>query len=155
MRPEGKSFATSQSYVFPIDIMSNPKRTAEDKTERLYELLEDELLSASSEELDQIAREWGLEGEGAAADVDMAFEGALKELSTSKLDQARRAREEELAKLSQVSASTSSRDDLLVAIAACLKDLEPKQVTLQHRDLSELSESALRTMLQQLEALKG
>lgn len=134
--------------------MSNPKRTAEDRADRLFELLEDELLSASSEGLDEIAREWGVDPTVAAIEVDDAIEHSLKHITNTKLEEARKLREQELAKLGKVAPSPCSRDELLAAVSACMKEFKQGQATLQHRDLSELSESALRTMLQQLQALK-
>jgi hypothetical protein len=122
--------------------------------EFLMELLAEALLSASGQELDDILRDWGLDPSKSAANVDAAFNDALKRRNKERLEEAKRTRETEIANLyTSRSEFPNNREQLVAALTKHLAEIDSSQMTIQHRDFTDLPESALRTMLRQLIAL--
>lgn len=125
--------------------------------DRLSELLEEELLKASGKELEEIAREWGVDPAASADAVDSAFKEALRMHNQAKLREAKRIGEEEISKLSASSDELPhDREQLIALLTARLTTMrqnDPGGVTIQHRDLEELTEDSLRSLLKHLSAI--
>ena len=123
----------------------------------LSELLGDELLEASGKELEDIAREWGVDPAGSAEAVDGAFKEALRMHNQAKLREAKRLAEEEVSKLSaNVDDLPRDRERLTAMLEAkltAMRQKDPGGVTIQHRDLEELNEEGLRSLLKHLSAI--
>lgn len=123
--------------------------------DRLAELVADELLAVSGQELEGMVREWGLEPKEAAQNVDAAFKEALKRRSKARLEEAKRTREKEVAKLSGGRLDLpTDREELLVTLKARLAEIDSSQVTIQHRDFNDLTECDIRSLIRQLSALE-
>ena len=125
--------------------------------EGLSELLEEELLKASGKELEDIAREWGVDPTASAEAVDAAFKEALRMHNQAKLREAKRLAEQEVSKLSgNVDDLPRDREQLVAMLAAkltAMRQKDPGGVTIQHRDLEELNEDGLRSLLKHLSAI--
>ena len=124
--------------------------------EGLSELLEEELLKASGKELEDIAREWGVDPAASAEAVDAAFKEALRMHNQAKLREAKRLAEQEVSKLSGNVDLPRDREQLVTLLAAkltAMRQKDPGGVTIQHRDLEELNEDGLRSLLKHLSAI--
>ena len=125
--------------------------------EGLSELLEEELLKASGKELEDIAREWGVDPAASAEAVDATFKEALRMQNQAKLREAKRLAEQEVSKLSgNVDDLPRDREQLVAMLAAkltAMRQRDPGGVTIQHRDLEELNEDGLRSLLKHLSAI--
>jgi hypothetical protein len=125
--------------------------------EGLSELLEEELLKASGKDLEDIAREWGVDPAASAEAVDAAFKEALRMHNQAKLREAKRLAEREVSKLSgNVDDLPRDREQLVAMLAAkltAMRQKDPGGVTIQHRDLEELNEDGLRSLLKHLSAI--
>ena len=125
--------------------------------EGLSELLEEELLKASGKELEGIAREWGVDPAASAEAVDAAFKEALRMQNQAKLREAKRLAEQEVSKLSgNVDDLPRDREQLVTMLAAkltAMRQKDPGGVTIQHRDLEELNEDGLRSLLKHLSTI--
>lgn len=123
----------------------------------LSELLEEELLKASGKELEDIAREWGVDPAASAEVVDSAFKEALRMHNQARLREAKRLAEQEVSKLSgNADDLPSDREQLVAMLAAkltAMRQKDPGGVTIQHRDLEELNEDGLRSLLKHLSAI--
>lgn len=125
--------------------------------EGLSKLLEEELLRASGKDLEDIAREWGVDPVASAEAVDAAFKEALRMQNQAKLREAKRLAEQEVSKLSgNVDDLPRDREHLVAMLAAkltAMRQKDPGGVTIQHRDLEELNEDGLRSLLKHLSAI--
>jgi hypothetical protein len=123
----------------------------------LSELLEEELLQASGKELEDIAREWGVDPAASSDLVDSTFREALRQHNQAKLREAKRLAEQEVSKVSgNVDDLPRDREQLIALLAARLTSMrqkDPGGVTIQHRDLEELNEDSLRSLLKHLSAI--
>ncbi|PWT71112.1 MAG: hypothetical protein C5B46_08710 [Proteobacteria bacterium] len=123
----------------------------------LSALLEDELLKASGKELEDIAREWGVDPAASPEAVDSAFKKALRMHSQARLREAKRVGEQEISRLSSSAGDLPRDRELLIAMLAdklrAMGQKDPGGVTMQHRDLEELNEDGLRSLLKHLSAL--
>ncbi len=126
-------------------------------TEHLSQLLAEELTSISGRELEELARAWGIDPTESAKRVDAAFDAASKCRARARLDEAKRARERELANFSCAQRFAGmNRDTLLDKLTERLDELQrnnASRVTIQHRNLSELSDCDLVSLLGQLAEL--
>ena len=125
----------------------------------LSELLEEELLNASGKELEEIAREWGVDP-GASGDVvDSSFKEALRMHNQAKLREAKRLGQEEISRLSRNFDDLPRDREQLIALLTVklttMRQNDPGGVTIQHRDLEELTEDSLRSLLKHLSAIDG
>jgi hypothetical protein len=125
--------------------------------DRLSELLEDELLQATGEDLHEIAREWSVDPSKSAEAVDTAFKVALRRQKQAKLHEAKRVRDLEISKLAAVQQSLPTDRDQLIAMLsdrlATLRQGEQNRITVQHRSLRELTDDDLRGLLRDLAAV--
>ena len=124
---------------------------------RLSDLLEEHLLHASDEEVEEIAREWGLDPEKAVESVDAAFDSALLSEKRARIEAAKAQRQVEIARLQALEDEfPGNRAHLLSLLEAKLQLLRkdnPSRVTIQHRNLQEMTEDALRSLLKQLSVI--
>lgn len=134
--------------------MDNNQLKQTNPLDRLSDLLEEELLQATSAELDEIAREWGVDPAKSVEAVDCAFKEALQQHNKAKLREAMRTRDAEIAKLAAIQEELpKDREalvELLTARLAALRQDDPSRVTIQHRNLGELTEDDLRGLLRDL-----
>ena len=134
------------------------KKNEAQATARLSELLAEELMSLSGRELQEAARAWGVDPATSAERVDEAFRSATKSRNQERLRAAKAAHAKVVEKLSAAkSAASGNRDALIEALSERLADLRrnnPTGVTIQHRNLCELSEADLVSLLGQLSALE-
>lgn len=139
--------------------MDNNQTKRVNPLDRLSELLEEELLKAKGKELEEIAREWGVDPAASADAVDSAFKEALRMHNQAKLREAKRIGEQEISKLSAGSEDLPrDREQLIALLTAKLTTMrqnDPGGVTIQHRDLEELTEDSLRSLLKHLSAING
>ena len=123
----------------------------------LSELIGEDLLKASGKELEDIAREWGVNPAGSSEAVDAAFKEGLRMHNQAKMREAKRLAELEVSKLSGgVDDLPHDREQLVALLAARLtvmRQRDPGGVTIQHRDLEELNEDGLRSLLKHLAAI--
>jgi hypothetical protein len=123
----------------------------------LSELLGEELLKASGKELEEIAREWGVDPAASAEVVDSSFKEALRTHNQAKLREAKRLGYEEIAKRSRnFDDLPRDREELISMLTAkltAMRQNDPGAVTIQHRDLDELKEDGLRSLLRDLSAI--
>jgi len=128
-----------------------------DPLKGLSELLEDELLKAGGKELEEIARAWGVDPAASAEVVDSAFKEALRMHNQAKLREAKRVGELEISKLAgNVDDLPRDREQLIAMLASkltAMRQKDPGGVTIQHRDLEELNEDGLRSLLKHLSAI--
>ena len=125
--------------------------------DRLSDLLEEELLQASGNELEDIAREWGVDPAMSAEAVDSAFKEALRMHNQAKMQEAKRIRDIEVSRLASIVENLpKDRNELLALLDARLAAMrrdDPTRVTIQHRNLEELTEDGLRSLLRDLSAV--
>lgn len=123
----------------------------------LSELMAEELLKASGKDLEEIAREWGIDPAASADVVDSSFKEALRMHNQAKLREAKRLAEQEVSKLSgNVDDLPRDREQLVALLTARLTTMrqrDPGGVTIQHRDLEALNEDGLRSLLKHLAAI--
>ena len=123
--------------------------------DRLADLVAEELRAASGRELEDMVREWGLDPKEAAQNVDAAFKEALRRRSKARLEEAKRVREKEIAKLSVDRCDLPiDREQLLKTLKARLAKIDSSRVTIQHRDFNDLTEGDIQSLLRQLSALE-
>lgn len=127
-------------------------------TDRLSELLAEELTSLTGRELEEAARAWGVDPSKSADHVDDAFRAAIKLRNQERLRAAKQSRNREVEKLSSTKPSTCvDRAALLATLTERLEELQrdnANRVTIQHRNLTELSDGDLVSLLGQLSALE-
>lgn len=120
----------------------------------ISELLEDELLQATGAELEEIARRWGVDPAKSVEAVDCAFKEALQQHNKAKLREAMRTRDAEIAKLAAIQQELPKDRDALIELLttrlAAMRQDNPSRVTIQHRNLGELTEDDLRGLLRDL-----
>jgi hypothetical protein len=125
--------------------------------EGLSDLLEEELLKASDKELEGIAREWGVDPAASAEVVDSAFKEALRMHNQAKLREAKRVGVEEMSRRARnLTDLPRDREQLIAMLTSKLtgmRETDPGAVTIQHRDLEELNEDGLRSLLRDLFAI--
>jgi len=125
---------------------------------RLSELLADELMSLTGHDLEDAARAWGVDPVSSAERMDDIFRAAVKSLNQEKLRVARASRDKVVAQLStKSSVDCCDREALIGTLTERLADLRrdnSSNVTIQHRNLTELSDADLRSLLAQLSALE-
>ena len=125
---------------------------------RLSELLADELLSLTGRDLEDAARAWGVDPAASADRIDNIFRSAVKSQHQEKLRAARASRDKAVAQLSsRWSVDHGDREALILTLTERLADLRrdnPGSVTIQHRNLTELSDADLFSLLAQLSALE-
>ena len=122
--------------------------------DRISELLEDELLHATGADLEDIAQRWGVDSTKSVETVDSGFKEALLQHNKTKLRNALRTRDAEIAKLVAIQQELPKDRDALIEmlttrLAAIGKD-NSSRVTIQHRNLGELTEDDLRGLLRDL-----
>lgn len=122
--------------------------------DRLSDLLEEELLQATGAELEEIAREWAVDPAKSVEAVDCAFKEALQQHNKAKLREAMRTRDAEIAKLAAIQQELpkdrNALIELLTTRLAAMRQDNPSRVTIQHRNLGELTEDDLRGLLRDL-----
>lgn len=132
-----------------------PKR--ENPLNRLSDLLEEHLLQASDQELDEIAREWGVDPEKGIESVDAAFRESIRSENQARMAEAKALRQREIAKLQELESELPrDRGQLLALLEAKLQNMRKdsaSRVTILHRNLEELTEEGLCSLLRQLSAL--
>jgi hypothetical protein len=137
--------------------MSNDPTKSAAALERIFDLIEDELMRTSGRDLDEMVESWGVDPSRSKQSIEAAFKAALRSQNKQRLADAKRAAEVEVAKLHGAAGSMpGTREDLLNKIASLLADrraTDPKSVTLGHRNLSEYTEEDLRSLLNQLSTL--
>lgn len=125
---------------------------------RLSELLADELMSLTGRDLEDAARAWGVDPVASADRIDDVFGAAVKSQNQEKLRAAKASRDKAVAQLSSGgSVDRGDREALIGILTERLADLRrdnPGNVTIQHRNLTELSDADLHSLLTQLSALE-
>lgn len=143
------------SQVFRSELtMTDNRQKRENPMNRLSDVLEEHLLQASDQELEEIAREWGVEPAKAIENVEAAFKDALRAQKQARLSEAKALHQVEIAKLEAVGNDLpQDRDQLLALLEAKLAEMRrdnPTRVTIQHRNLEALTEEGLRSLLKHL-----
>ncbi len=101
--------------------MSNNPTNSATALERIFDLIEDELLRASGEELDDMARAWGVDSSRATDVVGTAFKGALQVSNRNRLRDARKQAEVEVGRLrATASDAPGTREELVARITTLL-----------------------------------
>jgi hypothetical protein len=138
--------------------MSDNSANSATALEHVFDLIEDELLHASGEELDEMLRAWGIDSSRASEVVATAFKGALRMNNRNRLRDARKQAEVEIDRLRATAGDAAgTREELIARITTLLaarNAANPKGVTLGHRNLNEYTDEDLRSLLIQLSTLR-
>lgn len=130
----------------------NPNSKNTNAGEALANLMEEELLALSEDELDEVLRELGIEPGEAVARLEATFKAALKRDAAGRLDQARLDHRRELDHMGNRDADVSlSHDELYALVKSRSASMNG---TLMHRDFSKATTEDLRSILRQLDALE-
>lgn len=136
--------------------MPKKPRKGEEEMAYLLDFLAESVLDASDEDLLSEAREDGEDPEAIVPQVTAVIEGAVAAAAQNRRGQIREAYEAKLASMRnrvlRLPATAAERLDLLKSVLASNPDLQPA-LTLQHRDLNDLTESDIEGYLRKLHEL--